>query len=67
MRKHVAYTNSPRAKSILQNWPETLKDFVKVFPHEYKRILAKKPVVAEKLEPVMAAMSTNLRAIGERA
>ncbi len=67
MRKHAAYTNSPRAKSILQNWPENLKDFVKVFPHEYKRILAKKPVVAEKLEPVMAAMTTNLRAIGERA
>jgi glutamate synthase domain-containing protein 2/glutamate synthase domain-containing protein 1/glutamate synthase domain-containing protein 3 len=67
IRKHIAYTNSPRAKGILENWPQTLKDFVKVFPHEYKRILTKKPMAAEKLEPVMAAMSSNLLAMGERA
>jgi glutamate synthase (NADPH/NADH) large chain len=67
MRKHVAYTNSPRAKRILENWPANLKDFVKVFPHEYKRILAKKPVAAEKLESVLTAMGSNLLAIGERA
>jgi glutamate synthase domain-containing protein 2/glutamate synthase domain-containing protein 1/glutamate synthase domain-containing protein 3 len=67
MRKHVAYTNSPRAKWILENWPANLKDFVKVFPHEYKRILAKKPVAAEKREPVLTAMGSNLLAIGERA
>jgi glutamate synthase domain-containing protein 3 len=67
MRKHVAYTDSPRAKRILENWPENLKDFVKVFPHEYKRILTKKPAVAEKLEPVLTVMGSNLRAMGERA
>jgi glutamate synthase domain-containing protein 2/glutamate synthase domain-containing protein 1/glutamate synthase domain-containing protein 3 len=67
LRKHVGYTNSPRAKRLLENWPENLKQFIKVFPHEYKRILAKKPVAAEKLEPVMAVINSNLRAIGERA
>jgi glutamate synthase domain-containing protein 3 len=67
MRRHVAYTNSPRAKRILENWPETLKDFIKVFPHEYKRILAKKPVVAEKPQPVFTVMGSALRAMGERA
>ena len=55
------------AKWILENWPANLKDFVKVFPHEYKRILAKKPVAAEKLQSVLTAMGSNLLAIGERA
>jgi glutamate synthase domain-containing protein 3 len=37
--KHVATTGSPRAKWILENWREMLPCFVKVFPHEYKRVL----------------------------
>jgi glutamate synthase (NADPH) large chain len=37
--KHVAATNSPRGKWILENWGATLPHFVKVFPHEYKRVL----------------------------
>ncbi len=32
-------TGSPRAKWILENWAEMLPKFVKVFPHEYKRVL----------------------------
>jgi glutamate synthase (NADPH/NADH) large chain len=66
MRKHIEYTGSMRATSILENWPENSKDFVKVFPHEYKRILAKKPAAVE-IEPVMAAMGSNFKAMGERA
>ena len=37
--KHVAATGSPRGKWILENWGEMLSKFVKVFPHEYKRVL----------------------------
>jgi glutamate synthase domain-containing protein 3 len=37
--KHVAATDSPRGKWILENWGEMLGKFVKVFPHEYKRVL----------------------------
>jgi len=37
--KHVAATGSPRAKWILENWENMLPQFVKVFPHEYKRVL----------------------------
>jgi glutamate synthase (NADPH/NADH) large chain len=37
--RHVAATGSPRAKWILENWPNMIGRFVKVFPHEYKRVL----------------------------
>jgi glutamate synthase (NADPH/NADH) large chain len=37
--RHAEYTNSPQAKWILDNWEATLPKFVKVFPHEYKRVL----------------------------
>jgi glutamate synthase domain-containing protein 3 len=39
--KHMVLTGSSRARWILQHWSETLPRFVKVFPHEYKRVLAK--------------------------
>jgi glutamate synthase domain-containing protein 3 len=37
--KHVEVTASPRGKWILEHWLEMLPKFVKVFPHEYKRVL----------------------------
>ncbi len=37
--RHVEFTGSPRAKWILENWSSMLPKFVKVFPHEYKRVL----------------------------
>jgi glutamate synthase domain-containing protein 2/glutamate synthase domain-containing protein 1/glutamate synthase domain-containing protein 3 len=37
--KHVATTGSPRGKWILENWVHTIDHFIKVFPHEYKRVL----------------------------
>ena len=36
---HAGLTGSPQAKWILENWDATLAKFVKVFPHEYKRVL----------------------------
>jgi glutamate synthase domain-containing protein 3 len=39
LNKHLAYTNSPRAKEILDNWDEILPYFIKVIPIEYKRAL----------------------------
>jgi glutamate synthase domain-containing protein 3 len=58
IQRHVDYTGSPRGKWILENWAEMLPKFVKVFPHEYKRVLGvpksdamPKPLPAE---PVMA-------------
>ncbi len=66
IRKHHEFTNSPLAAQILENWPENLKHFVKVFPHEYKRILAKKEKISVKLEPLLVGTSSHAAAIGER-
>jgi glutamate synthase domain-containing protein 3 len=37
--RHGDFTGSPQAKWILENWEKTLPKFVKVFPHEFKRVL----------------------------
>jgi glutamate synthase domain-containing protein 3 len=39
IERHREYTNSPRAAWIFENWPEMSTKFIKVFPHEYKRVL----------------------------
>ncbi|HVX67708.1 MAG TPA: glutamate synthase large subunit [Bryobacteraceae bacterium] len=46
IEKHAELTASPRAKWILENWEKMLPKFVKVFPHEYKRVLG----VARRVE-----------------
>ena len=37
--RHAELTGSPRAKWILENWDDMLPKFLKIFPHEYKRVL----------------------------
>ncbi len=37
--RHLALTGSPRAAWLLDNWSEALSRFIKVFPHEHKRVL----------------------------
>jgi glutamate synthase (NADPH) large chain len=37
--RHLELTGSQRAKSILENWSDMLPRFLKVFPHEFKRVL----------------------------
>jgi glutamate synthase domain-containing protein 3 len=49
--KHAELTQSPRAKWILESWEQMLPRFVKVFPQEYKRVLARKPVRAVPAPP----------------
>ena len=44
--KHVQLTASPRGKWILEHWLQMLPKFVKVFPHEYKRVLGTPQVAA---------------------
>jgi glutamate synthase domain-containing protein 2/glutamate synthase domain-containing protein 1/glutamate synthase domain-containing protein 3 len=36
---HADATGSPRGKWVLENWENMLPKFVKVFPHEFKRVL----------------------------
>jgi glutamate synthase domain-containing protein 3 len=37
--RHYEFTASARARSILDNWAEVAPRFIKVFPHEFKRVL----------------------------
>jgi glutamate synthase domain-containing protein 3 len=37
--RHAELTGSPRAKWILDHFETMLPKFIKVFPHEYKRVL----------------------------
>jgi len=37
--RHLSLTQSPRAKWILDNWQDAVSRFIKVFPHEFKRVL----------------------------
>jgi glutamate synthase (NADPH) large chain len=45
--KHLELTHSPRARWVLDNWETLVSKFVKVFPHEYKRVLG----IPRKVEP----------------
>ena len=40
IERHAAETGSPRAKTILENWEETLPLFKKIVPNDYSRMLA---------------------------
>lgn len=54
LTNHKKYTNSLQAEKILGNFNEELKSFVKVMPHEYKKIIeeskAKKITGADVLD-----------------
>ncbi len=39
IQRHLALTGSRRARKILDNWAESLPRFIKVYPHEFKRVL----------------------------
>jgi len=39
IEKHFKYTNSSVAQGILKNWQESLGQFVKVYPKDYRRVL----------------------------
>jgi len=39
LERHRDLTGSPRAAWVLEHWAEEQSKFIKVFPHEYKRVL----------------------------
>jgi glutamate synthase (NADPH/NADH) large chain len=45
--KHYGYTQSTVAKFILDDFENQLKNFIKVFPKDYKKVLLKKIVDVE--------------------
>ncbi len=40
---HLAATSSPKARALLERWPECAARFVKVFPKELQRALRPSP------------------------
>ena len=48
--RHSEYTASPQARWVLENWMSVVAKFVKVFPHEYKRVLGAPLVSGAVLE-----------------
>ncbi len=42
IQKHIKFTGSGLATSIISNWDKAVKHFIKVMPQEYKAVLQKK-------------------------
>jgi glutamate synthase domain-containing protein 2/glutamate synthase domain-containing protein 1/glutamate synthase domain-containing protein 3 len=65
IQNHLEYTQSERAREVLENWDAVLPSFVKVLPRDYERMLnAFKKVEEQGLsgdEAAMAAFEENLR------
>jgi glutamate synthase (NADPH) large chain len=47
VEEHLARTQSPRAKELLEAWEEVLPKLVKVMPSEYRRVLSEKATMPE--------------------
>jgi glutamate synthase domain-containing protein 2/glutamate synthase domain-containing protein 3 len=62
IRNHLDFTGSPRAQWILENWLTMLPKFVKVFPHEYKRVMGI-PRAKEVYMPVPVAAVVSQPAV----
>jgi len=52
LQRHIDYTGSPQAAWILEHWETTQAGFVKVFPHEYKRVLGVPRVDSFYVSPI---------------
>jgi glutamate synthase (NADPH/NADH) large chain len=51
---HHRWTGSLRARELLDHWAEARGKFVKVFPHEYKRVLGERAARASgRTEPAL--------------
>jgi glutamate synthase domain-containing protein 3 len=59
--RHAELTDSPQGKWILKHWDAVLPKFIKVFPHEYKRVLGIPRIPAT----VVAAQAGSAHAHGQ--
>ena len=63
VRRHAAYTQSSVARRILEDWQAWLPKFVRVLPHDYRRVLESQARMRERglseEEAVMAAFEEN--------
>ncbi len=66
IRKHVAYTGSPLGQRILDSWTQSIRSFLKILPHEYKRVLQANQSPRSELIPTDHAMPASVVAGGAR-
>ncbi|MDP3921174.1 MAG: glutamate synthase large subunit [Candidatus Omnitrophota bacterium] len=63
IEEHAKYTDSKRAKQILDLWEDMVPKFVKVIPHDYKRMLeaieGMKDAGLDEEEAIMTAFEEN--------
>ncbi len=55
LERHRDLTGSPRAAWILRRWAEAQPRFIKVFPHEYKRVLGMQRIEAVYSSPTISS------------
>ena len=48
LQKHIKYSNSVKAKTIIDNWEKMLSKFVKITPIEYRKALENKDIIKLK-------------------
>jgi glutamate synthase domain-containing protein 3 len=63
LARHRDLTGSPRAAWVLEHWADAQPLFIKVFPHEYKRVLGVERAQAvytspNRMPPLAAAAAT---------
>jgi glutamate synthase (NADPH/NADH) large chain len=62
---HHRWTGSLRARELLDHWSDTRGKFVKVFPHEYKRVLAERSAKAATAVATGKAQATAAAVVGK--
>jgi glutamate synthase domain-containing protein 3 len=55
LERHRDYTGSPRAAWILEHWADAQQRFIKVFPHDYKRVLGIPRVESVYISPTTSS------------
>ena len=59
IEQHQEYTGSTVAAQILDDWPMSLRQFVKVMPTDYKRVLAERKRHDEEVEQTLTGDETG--------
>ncbi len=54
IEKHLKYTQSSVAKAILKDWRESVGQFVKVYPRDYRRVLEEAEAIKNTVDAKVA-------------
>jgi glutamate synthase domain-containing protein 3 len=55
LERHRDLTGSPRAAWVLEHWADAQPRFIKIFPHEYKRVLGIARVEEVYIPPITSS------------